>query len=224
MGNIDPAILDRNTEILRNNLLKEMKSSLDFGNRLIDEEMNGLSMIARPIVKAFYAALVRKDLEEGTVKTINGTLKIARRMIDENISVESPAFYQLLDEKFPGYLKNDQTSRQCKHSHKNFPRLSENLKKTFEWQVRPLVLMLQVTDPTVSDYPSIVRRAYKNADESKTYLANQMDPMQKGLEIIKEDMSILDIPTARDFIFRILTKGFAQKRIEYMKDIDSFFA
>jgi len=224
MGNIDPAILDRNTEILRNNLLKEMKSSLDFGNRLIDEEMNGLSMIARPIVKAFYAALVRKDLEEGTVKTINGTLKIARRIIDENIAVESPEFYKLLEEKFPGYLKNDQTSRQCKHSHKNFPRLSDNLKKTFEWQVRPLVLMLQVTDPTVHDYPSIVRRAYKNPEESKTYLANQMDPMQKGLEIIKEDMSILDIPTARDFIFRILTKGFAQKRIEYMKDIDSFFA
>lgn len=224
MGNIDPVILDRNTEILRNNLLKEMKSSLDFGNRLIDEEMNGLSMIARPIVKAFYAALVRKDLEEGTVKTINGTLKIARRIIEENISVESPEFYKLLEEKFPGYLKNDQTSRQCKHSHKNFPRLSDNLKKTFEWQVRPLVLMLQVTDPNVRDYPSIVRRAYKNADESKTYLANQMDPMQKGLEIIKEDMSILDIPTARDFIFRILTKGFAQKRIEYMKDIDSFFA
>jgi hypothetical protein len=216
-------ILDRNWAILHEKLVAEMNDSLEFGNQLIDEEMHGLSSLARPIVKAFYAMLVKKDLEDGTLKNINGVMKISRKMIEENIEEDSDQFYAILKEKFPIYAKNDQTSRQCKHDHKNFPTLLENLKLTFEWEIRPTMRMLKVDDPDITGYHSMVVKTFPNAEECKEVLRKQLDYMQYGLKVIQQDMTILNIPTARDFIFRILTKGFARKTDQFMNDIDVIF-
>ncbi len=220
---ISVAHLDRNFNILHEQLVGEMNDSLEFGNQLIDEEMHGISSIGRPIVKAFYASLVRKDLEDGTLKNINGVMKISRQMVENGIDEDSDQFYKILNQKFPIYTKNDQTSRQCRHDHKNFPKLLENLKLTFEWQVRPTLRMLKTEDEDIHNYHELVLKSFSSADECKTILRKQLDYMQYGLKVIQEDMSILNIPTARDFIFRILTKGFARKTEEFMRDIDVIF-
>ena len=48
-------------------------------------------------------------------------MKISRQMVENGIDEDSDQFYKILNQKFPIYTKNDQTSRQCRHDHKNFP-------------------------------------------------------------------------------------------------------
>ncbi|MHA1794886.1 MAG: hypothetical protein ACTSUK_02150, partial [Promethearchaeota archaeon] len=63
-------VLDRNSEIVRDHLIKKMKESLNIGSRLIDSELEGMAAVFRPIIKSFYSNLVQKDLEYGTIKSI----------------------------------------------------------------------------------------------------------------------------------------------------------
>ncbi|MHA1602852.1 MAG: hypothetical protein ACTSUI_07535, partial [Promethearchaeota archaeon] len=101
--------LERNVQLVRDHLNNQMSISLEYGNTLIQGELKGLSAIFRPIVKNFYHSLIQKDIERYTRKTINGMLKMCRLMILEDIEAESPKFYQRMEQKFPSYLKNDQT-------------------------------------------------------------------------------------------------------------------
>lgn len=215
--------LDRNIEILRQHLFKQMKASLNIGSELIEKEMTGLSILIKPIVKAFYATLVKKDLENGTIKSINGILKMARDMILDGVEEDSEEFQRRLDEKFPAYLKNDQTGRQCKHSHSNFPKLAENLKTSFEWQVRPTMRLLSVNEPNITCYADMCKVAFKTPEVCKEVLMKQISAMDFGLQVIQKDLSILDIPTARDMIFRVLRRGFDRKTADFVNEVDSFF-
>lgn len=71
-------LVDRNGEIVRDHLITKMKESLEIGSRLIDEELNGMAAIFRPIIKSFYSNLVQKDLEHGTIKSINGMIRMSK--------------------------------------------------------------------------------------------------------------------------------------------------
>ncbi|WP_371803095.1 hypothetical protein [Candidatus Lokiarchaeum ossiferum] len=216
--------LEHNVELVRQHLFKQMKSSLDIGSQLIHEEMSGISILLRPIVKAFYSKMVQKDLEHGTRKSINGTLKMTKQMVIDGVDPQSEEFYRRLEDKFPGYLKNDQTGRQCKQNHPNFTRLRENLKKTFEAQVLGIYPFLTIEND-VKDYYELCRCAFPTANECKAILKDQTDHMIIGQNIIKEDLSILDIPSpaARAMIFRVLQKGFNAKIEEFNIAIDNIY-
>jgi hypothetical protein len=216
--------LDRNTGIVREHLVKQMHASLQIGADLIDKEMNGLAFLLKPIVKGFYSILVKKDLEKGTRRSIEGTLRLATEMLAEEINDESDEFNKRLAAEFPNYLKNDQTGRQCKKKHKNFPRLAENLKTTFEWQIRPTMKLLSCAEPGITNYPDLCRAAFPKVDDCKGPLKLQIDAMRYGLKVIKEDLSILDIPTARDLIFRVLLRGFKRKTQDFFDEADEIYS
>ncbi|MHA1585029.1 MAG: hypothetical protein ACTSWL_07220, partial [Promethearchaeota archaeon] len=152
-----------------------------------------------------------------------GMLKMCRLMILEDIEAESPKFYQRMEQKFPSYLKNDQTWRQCKPNHPNFPRLVENLRNTFIAQLLSIMALLNV-EKELNDYHALCRNAFKTADSCKKLLKMQTDAMLHGQEIIAEDLSILNIHIARDIIFRVLQKGFRQRIEQFDKDIDKIYA
>ncbi|MHA1648149.1 MAG: hypothetical protein ACTSVU_02560 [Promethearchaeota archaeon] len=215
--------LERNVQLVRDHLNNQMSISLEYGNTLIQGELKGLSAIFRPIVKNFYHSLIQKDIERYTRKTINGMLKMCRLMILEDIEAESPKFYQRMEQKFPSYLKNDQTWRQCKPNHPNFPRLVENLRNTFIAQLLSIMALLNV-EKELNDYHALCRNAFKTADSCKKLLKMQTDAMLHGQEIIAEDLSILNIHIARDIIFRVLQKGFRQRIEQFDKDIDKIYA
>ena len=216
-------VLERNVKIVRKNLFRQMKASLDVGNKLIDEELNGLGMLLRPIVKLFYNTLVRTDLETGTKNLINLTLKTTKDMILNGVELESDEFYQELDRIFPTYLKEDQTTRQCKKNHKNFPYLKENLKRTLKWQMIPMYRLLSVTDENVTDYHSLCMVAFPTKEDCRSLLKNQLDSMNDGLVVIEQDLSILNIATAREVIMRVLRKGFDRKSEDFLSDIDNIY-
>ena len=219
---ISPDIMERNIDLVRAHLLRKMKASLSIGSDLIDKEMNGLSFLLKPIVKAFYATMVKKDLERGTKKSINGILKLSRNILEDNVDPESEDFDRLMEAKFPAYLKNDQTGRQCKKKHKNFPELAKNLKTTFEWQIRPMLKLLSIAEPNIGDYPTLCRTAFTR-EECHYSLIQQTDAMRYGLKVIQKDLSILDIPTARSLIFGVLTRGFKQKIADFQSEIDEIY-
>ena len=217
------SIIDRNLAIVRKNLIRQMKLSLKVGNDLIDEEMNGLSIIFRPTVKIFYNALVKKDLEAGTINTIDLNLQTTKKMLLNNVKLESEEFYKELDAIFPTYLKEDQTYRQCKREHPNFPILKENLKNTFKYQMIPLYKLLSVEKQGISNYDDLCKEAFPTKEECKNILLAQLDSMRKGLKVIQEDLSILDIMTARETIFRVLKKGFDRKAKDFIDEIDNIY-
>ncbi len=214
--------LDHNVFLVQTHLIEKMYQSLSFGNQLIEEEMKGLSIFLKPIVKTFYATVVQKDIERNTKKLINGILKMAKSMVSDNVLEGTPEFYRRLDEKFPSYLRVDQTGRQCKQSHPNFSRLEKNLHTTFEAQILAILPLLRVKD-LVRDYYQLCRSAFNTAEACKKIVHLQTDAMRIGQNIIQEDLNILDIPAARELIFRVLRRGFDRKVIEFDHDIDRIF-
>lgn len=217
-------LVDRNGEIVRDHLISKMKESLDIGSRLIDEELNGMASIFRPIIKSFYSNLVQKDLEYGTIKSINGMIKMAKKIVVNGIEEGSHEFENRIEQAFPSYLKNDQTGRQCKPSHPNFLRLKANLKKTFRAQIHGILPLLKVSDKPISTYPGLCRKAFKTEIECKNILKLQTQAMKEGQEIIKEDLSILNILTGRELIFRVLERGFKLKIADFNRDIEQIYA
>jgi hypothetical protein len=220
---ISEDILDRNCEILRRELIKEMHNSLNVGNIYIEKELSGASAIIRPVVILFYNTLVKNDLEKGTLITINGIIKMGRQMILDEITEGSEEFYRRMEQKFPIYLKNDQTTKQCRTNHKNYPICVQNLKRTFEWQLRPTMRMMLVEDLDVFDYATLVRAAFKNRETSREVLRKQIDSMDYGLKIVESDLSIINIPTARDLIMRVLRQGFDHKVRDFFNQIDEVY-
>ena len=217
------SLIERNKAIVRKNLIRQMKLSLKVGNDLIDEEMNGLAIIFRPTVKMFYNALVKKDLEAGTINTIDLNLETTKKMLTNGVKLESDEFYAELEKIFPQYLKEDQTYRQCKRDHKNFPFLKENLKRTFKYQMIPLYRLLAVEKEGMQTYDDLCREAFPTKEECRNILLAQLDSMKDGLKVIQKDLSILDIITARETIFRVLKKGFDRKTKDFLEEIEEIY-
>ncbi|MHA1520371.1 MAG: hypothetical protein ACTSRK_09325 [Promethearchaeota archaeon] len=217
-------LVDRNGEIVRLHLIARMKESFNIGSQLIEQELNGMASIFRPIIKSFYANLVQKDLEYGTIKSINGMIKLTKKMVLNGVEINSPEFEKLILQKFPAYLKNDQTGRQCRPTHRNYSRLRENLKDTFRAQIQGMMPLLQVQQKSISSYPELCRKAFSSAEECKITLKWQTDAMQKAQAIITEDLSILNIITGKELIFRVLERGFKIKINDFNKDIEKIFA
>ncbi len=221
---IEMCNLENNLELVRDHLFRQMTDSLNIGNQLIHEEMNGFSILLRPLVTGFYSTIIKKNLENGTKKSINDMLKISKEIILNGIDIKSMDFYSTLDETFPSYLINDQTGRQCKKSHKNYKRLVENLKKTYEAQILGIIPLLKI-NILVKTYDELCRKAFSTAIECKNIVKLQTDQMKIAQDIIQEDLSILNIPTngARSLIFKVLKKGFNKQVQVFNEAIDQIY-
>ncbi len=218
--------ISRNSDLVKEHLLRQMRESLAVGKRLTGEECNGLTFVLKPIVLNLYSNLVQKDLEKGTIKTINQLLSLSKEMIVDGVELKSLEFYKRLNNNFPVYLKNDQTGRLCKRNHRNFKRLEENLKFTFEAQISSIMPLLKIENKgiQIQNYYQLCKSAFKTAEECKNYLKKQTDAMFNAQQIILEDLFILDIPTGRAVIFRILRKGFDIQVRNFNIAIDKIYA
>ena len=103
----NPRYLDRNTELVKNRLIKQIKISLDKGNKFIEKELStGLYALVKPVIKLYYSEVKRKSMEAGSFKQIELTIKAARDVILDGILLD-----KAVDRYFTAYLKADQTSQ-----------------------------------------------------------------------------------------------------------------
>ncbi|MFX1590778.1 MAG: hypothetical protein ACFFC1_21805, partial [Promethearchaeota archaeon] len=115
-------ILERNYKILEEKMKKQMEISLNYGRDLIDSELDSgvLNVVVKPIVKSFYQYWSDKDAQIGTLEQIKITLDSAKELIT-NGDDSKELFDRIIQKNFPIYLKNDQTDKQCRRDHKNYP-------------------------------------------------------------------------------------------------------
>ena len=162
-------------------------------------------------------------LEHMGKQTINDTLDLGKNLIEKKITKNSNEFYQLLDTMLPRLLENEQTIQYCRKSHRNFKKLESAVKKIFENQVIPIVQLLMVEDASIYDYPSLCKAACTKS-EIESLLTAQVNAMEESIKVIEEDLSILNVPIARDFVIRVIKEGIKIKRNSFFIELDQIYA
>lgn len=202
---VSPEHLERNYRIIYERLSSQIDVSLEKGNKYIDKELSGFFFAGiRPIVKLFYNSIKRKDMAAGSEKQIDVTLGAAK----EAVTNTSKSFEQVLTEYFPKYLEYDQTNLALKKGHPNYRRCVDNLKNTFRSQVEPLIKLLNCDDDDITSYAQLTACTFGDKDTCMNEMERQMQYMNKGIEILAEDLSILNLPVGRDVLFNVLKAGY----------------
>ncbi|MFX1399166.1 MAG: hypothetical protein ACFFAS_19245 [Promethearchaeota archaeon] len=216
--------LDRNYEILKKHLIETMENRLAFGNDLIEKELHlgALDFIAKPIVKAFYKYWSNNDAKEGVLKQIDATLDCCKILvINGNDSEER--YKEIVEDYFQDYLQGDQLYYYCKKKHKNFIKLKEVLKETFESDIKGTLILLKIQDITVDDYNGLIKVAFKTKEEAYKTLAKRLDFTDESIKIVEKDLSILKIPTGKKIIMKIFRKGFDQTRLDFLENLNRIY-
>ncbi|MFX1494110.1 MAG: hypothetical protein ACFFBZ_07490 [Promethearchaeota archaeon] len=216
-------ILERNYKILEEKMKKQMEISLNYGRDLIDSELDSgvLNVVVKPIVKSFYQYWSDKDAQIGTLEQIKITLNSAKELII-NGDGSKEQFDRIIEKNFPIYLKNDQTDKQCRRNHKNYPKLKEVTKKSFITQVEESILFLNVKE-NVKDYNELSRATFKTKDKAYKALKQQLDFNDTGISIVEQDPSILKVLAGKNIILKVLRKGFELTKEKLLEELDIIF-
>ncbi|MFX1498939.1 MAG: hypothetical protein ACFFBH_15545 [Promethearchaeota archaeon] len=217
------AHLERNYRILEERMKEQTEISLNFGKALLDSELDlgVLNVVVKPVVKSFYQYW-GKDARKGTLEQIKVTLNSAKELIkDGNYSEEK--FNQIIDKNFIIYLQNDQTDRQCKRDHKNYPNLKEITKKCFITQVQESIILLSVNEDNITNYDELSRAAFKTKEKAFYALKRQLDFNEAGIEIVEKDPSILKVLAGKNIILKVLRKGFELTKQKLLEELDHIF-
>ncbi|MBD3194473.1 MAG: hypothetical protein GF317_05410 [Candidatus Lokiarchaeota archaeon] len=214
--------VERNYKILEDKMIEQMENALEYGRELIDREldMGILNVIAKPVIKSFYDRWCDKDAKVGTLKQIKVTLDCGKELLKNGASQES--FNNMINENFQEYLEGDQTYLYCSKNHKNFPKLKEITKKSFESQVRDTMKFLKIQEE-VENYGDLTRAAFKTKKEAYDALSEQLDYNDQGIKIVEKDSSILNVPAGKSIIIKILRKGFNETKRELINNLDSTY-
>lgn len=213
--------IERNYQILREKMVDQMEYTFEYGRELIDRELDvGIfDVVVKPIVKSFYKNWVDNEAREGTMKQIKVTLNVAKQLV-KNGSEER--FDELIEKNFQEYLSGDQTYMQCDKSHENFDRLKEITKQCFITQVKGAVRFFKI-EKNVSDYDELTKVTFDTKEEAYDALSKQLDYNDKGIQIVEEDPSILEIPTGKKTIIKILRKGFEETKERLLNRLDRIY-
>jgi len=216
-------VIERNYRILEKRMIEQMNISLNFGKSLIDSELDTgvLNVLVKPIVKSFYKYWSDKDAKVGTLEQIRVTLGSAKDLIT-NGDGSKEHFDRIINRKFPIYLENDQTDRQCKRDHHNYKKLKEVTKKCFITQVEESVLFLKV-DENIKDYSELSRATFKTKEKAYEALKRQLDYNEEGISIVEKDSSILKVPIGKEIILTVLRKGFELTKEQLIEELDEIF-
>ena len=216
-------VIERNYKILEKRMIEQMDISLNFGKSLIDTELDigALNIIVKPIVKSFYKSWSDKDARVGTLEQIRVTLDTAKELII-NGDGSKEQFDRIISRKFPIYLENDQTDKQCKKNHRNYKKLEEVTKKCFITQVEESMLFLKV-DQDVNNYRELSRATFKTQEKAYQALKRQLDYNEQGISIVESDDSILKVPMGKNIITKILRKGFELTKEKLLEELDEIF-
>ena len=216
-------VIERNYRILEKRMIEQMDISLNFGKGLIDSELDTgvLNVLVKPIVKSFYKYWSDKDAKVGTLEQIRVTLGSAKDLIT-NGDGSKEHFDRIINRKFPIYLENDQTDRQCKKDHRNYKKLKEVTKNCFITQVEESVLFLKV-DENIKDYSELSRATFKTKERAYQALIRQLDYNEQGISIVESDSSILKVPVGKEIILTVLRKGFELTKTQLIEELDEIF-
>ncbi len=203
-------------------MIQQMENSLALGRKLIDTELDTglLNFIINPIVKNFYDYWAKNEAKSGTLKQINITLDTGKQLMLNSNTEQS--FNKAIEENFPKYFKNDQTSRMGNSRHKNFTKFKQNAKKTFKSYLKELVKLLGVADD-VENYGDLCRLAFNSKEVAEENLMRQLEFTEKGIKIVEEDPSILKVPIGRKIIVKALRKGFELTRKEFIQALNDTY-
>ncbi|MFW9771989.1 MAG: hypothetical protein ACFFBY_00030 [Promethearchaeota archaeon] len=214
--------IERNSHIVEARMIEQMEKSFKLGRELIDTELDTgiLNFIVKPLVKTFYDYWTQNDARYGTLKQIKVTLEAGKRLIVDKNSKDD--FNNVIEELFPKYLKADQTTHQCRKSHKNYNKLVEITRKTFINYVKEVTTFLEVKEE-VKDYGDLCRMAFTTKENAQRNLIRQLDYTDEAISLIEEDPSILNIPVAKRIIVKVLRKGFERTRKEFMQALNDTY-
>lgn len=209
---------ERNEKLIRERLTCQIDEALEKGNKYIDNELSGpFYMFIKPIVKMFYNTIKKKDMAKGAVEQIDTILKAAKTGA---LKRDKP-IDEIIDEYFHEYLKEDQTTKSLKKNHKNFLWCTENQKNTFRTQIIPLIEMLKCEEPKVMTYADLTIATFKTKSTAMDALTGQLRYMNLGLEKIREDLSILDLPVGQDVLFKVLKRGYEDTWAELIEELNT---
>ena len=215
--------VDRNYKLIYDRMIEQMDRSLGYGKIYVDSELNAgvLNFIVKPIVKSFYQYWSDKEARVGTVEQINITLDTAKKLL-LNGGVTEEKFNREVESSLKIYLKNDQTTSQCKKSHKNYDKLLSISKEIFVSQLKEAIVMLSVKDD-VKTYNDLSRVAFKTKENAYRALMIQLDYNDACISLVEEDESILKVAAGRDIITRVLRKGFEHTKEALIEELDDIF-
>jgi hypothetical protein len=215
--------LQRNYRIVKERMIEQMNTSLNYGKDLIESEVDAgsLNFVIKPIVKSFYKYWSDKDAKVGTLEQIRVTLDSAKEFI-QNGDGSKEQFNRIINRNFPIYLKNDQTYIQCKDTHRNYKKLEEVTKKCFITQIEETILFFMVKDD-VKDYNELSRVTFKSKEKAYQALKRQLDYNDEGISIVEQDDSILKVPIGRNIILKVLRMGFEMTKEKLIEELDIIF-
>jgi hypothetical protein len=215
--------LERNYNIVKQRMIHQMNVSLGYGKEILDSELNAgvLNFVVKPIVTSFYKYWTDKDAKVGTREQIRLSLDSAKSLI-QNGGYSEEKFNEIINKKFKLYLENDQTTRQCKKTHKNYKRLEAVSKKLFTSQVEESLILLDVKED-VSSYNQLSRVAYKTKENAYKALLRQLDLNESGIKIVEEDDNILKVAVGKNIITSTLRKGFELTKRKLIEELDEIF-
>lgn len=213
--------IERNYQILREKMVDQMEYTFEYGRELIDRELDvGIfDVVVKPIVKSFYKNWVDNEAREGTLKQIKVTLNVAKQLVKNG---SEKRFNELIEKNFQEYLEGDQTYMQCDKSHENFDRLKEITKQCFITQVKGAVRFFKI-EKDVGDYDELTKVTFDTKEEAYNALSKQLNYNDKGIQIVEEDPSILEIPTGKKTIIKILRKGFEETKERLLNRLDRIY-
>jgi len=215
--------IERNFEIIKASMMDTMETSVALGRKLIDTELDAgiFNFIVKPIVKAFYSYWSSTDVRKGTIQQIDVTLNCGKLLLQNGHSQDN--FDKIIEDNFHIYLKGDQTSRNCKKRHKNYPQLVQITKDSFVDQVRDSARYLDVDKEDAISYDELSREVFKTKQEAYASLIKMLDFNEAGIKIVEKDPTILTVPTGRNVIVRVLRKGFDMTKKELVESLDKVF-
>jgi len=215
--------ISRNYKIVEEKMISTTDLSLGYGRELIDTELDAgaFNFVVKPIVKTFYKFWSDNNARVGTLKQIKIALDSAKTLL-ENGEITKEKFDEMINKKFPDYLENDQTDKQCKKDHKRYVELKDITKKSFISQVEECILFLNIKED-VKNYDELSRAAFKTKDKAYEALKRQLDYNENGIAIVEEDDTILNVPAGKNIIISVLRKGFEMTKFKLIEELDLIF-
>lgn len=215
--------VERNYNLVKQRMIHQMNVSLGYGKEILDSELDAgvLNFVVKPIVTSFYKYWTDKDAKVGTREQIRLSLDSAKSLI-QNGGYSEENFNEIINKKFKTYLENDQTTRQCKKTHKNYKRLEAVSKQLFTSQVQESLILLDVKED-VRSYNQLSRVAYKTKENAYQALLKQLDLNESGIKIVEEDDNILKVAVGKNIITSTLRKGFELTKRKLIEELDEIF-
>lgn len=214
--------LERNYNILKDEMIQRMNNALDYGKKLIDTELKAglLNPVIKPLIKTFYESWSNKNAKVGTLKQINITLNCGKLLVQNGANEDK--FNIVIEDNFQEYLEGDQTYIHCDKKNKKFKTLLEINKKLFIIQVNDVIKMIQ-TKEDVNNYDELTRVVFKTKKEAYDALIKNIDYNDEAITLVENNPNLLKVPIGKKIILRLLRKGFEYTKKELLEYLDIIY-